>query len=171
MTVRGSSDLAKVTPWGFGTCCLVLALALAVAAVPLGAWRAQGHADGWYAALLAWSIVWLAGTLALLLANLAKGTTFFIHAQLGGMLFRVGLPLGAVVVLHAIDGNLTKAGAPQCLVILYLVGLVVETLMVLPMARQVAAHTTGRAAAAAELSPSRPDVAGADAAKEPVNHG
>lgn len=171
MTVRGSSDLAKVTPWGFGTCCLVLALALAVVAVPLGFWRAQGHADGWYAALLAWSIVWLGGALAMLLANLAKGTPLFIHAQLGGMLFRVGLPLGAVVVLHATGGELTKAGAPQCLMILYLVGLVVETLMVLPMARQATAHTTGRTVTTAEVSPSGRDVAGADAAKEPVNHG
>lgn len=171
MTVRGSSDLTKVTPWGFGTSCLVLALALAVAAVPLGAWRAQNHADGWYAAMLAWFIVWFGGTLALLVATLAKGTALFVHAQLGGMLFRVGLPLGAVMVLQASGGELAKAGAPQCLVILYLVGLVVETLLVLPMARQAAARTTGRAVPAAEVAPAGCNVADADAAKEPGNHG
>lgn len=177
MTVHGSSDMGRATPWGLGTSCLVLTLALAVVVVPLGFWRSQGHADGWFAAVLAGAIVWVGSNLALVLATMARGTTWFIHAQLGGMLFRLGLPLGAVVILHAQGGSLVEAGAPQCVLILYLVSLVVETLLVLPLARQGVGRTAerapaGRAAAdgsaVSGVGVARPE---AGAAKEPENHG
>ena len=137
--VSAPRGTAKASLWGVGTRCLVLTLALAVVAVPVGAWRASLHPEGWTAALVAFGVVWFGFTLALILAVSAQHTPFFLHAQLGGMFFRVGLPLGTGLVLQTQNTVLAQAGIFPCLMILYLAGLVVETLLILPRNRQQAA--------------------------------
>ncbi len=135
MTPPGSSP-AKVSFWGLGARLLVLVLALAVVAVPLGAWRAQSHAEGWWSALVAFAVVGAGFTASLVITSLARATPYFIHAQLGTMIFRVGLPLGVGMFLQSEKGGLAQAGVLPNMMFLYLVGLVVETLLVLRLAKR-----------------------------------
>ncbi len=159
---------------------MVLTLALAIVAVPLGAWRAQGHEYGWWSALVAFAVVWFGFTSALLATVLLHGTSLFIHAQLGTMVLRVGVPLGAGLVLQSQNGALAQAGVLNNLLLLYLVGLVVETLLVLPLARQGKQASAGQPTASSGLSRASETLEPAvktvstdevNAAKEPVRHG
>ena len=110
--------------------CGTLTLALLVV-FPLFAW--YGHSRhgmlGVQAATVAGSICWAGGMLALLAVVVVRGSQKVLHGALLGMIFRMGLPLGAGVVLTSQGGDLANAGVFGMILGFYLVTLVVETLL------------------------------------------
>jgi hypothetical protein len=101
------------------------ALALLVAA--------QRDANVWFAAALAAAICWLGATLAMLCTAWLRGPQGALYAMLFGMFFRMGLPLGAGLLLSFGSAELKAAGFIGLVLGFYLVTLAAETLLVLPL--------------------------------------
>ncbi len=91
-------------------------------------YRSHG-ADGLLAAVVAGVVCWVAGTAALLLVGVTRGTPAAIHASLLGMLFRMGLPLLVGIVLQRTGGPLARAGVFGMILCYYFWMLIVETLL------------------------------------------
>ena len=110
--------------------CGALTLALLLV-LPLFAWYGHSHHGmlGVQAAVVAGSICWAGGMLALLAVVVVRGTQKVLHGALAGMFFRAGLPLAAGVVLTSQGGDLAEAGVFGMILGFYLVTLVVETLL------------------------------------------
>ena len=94
---------------------------------------------GWYgwtqsgklgvaAAAVASLLCWVSGMLSLGLMLLFRDPANAVSGLLLGMLFRMGIPLGAGVVLQNSHSELLKAGVLGMTVGMYLLGLCVETL-------------------------------------------
>ena len=116
--------------------CLWLLAAVAVAYPIVGYVAADRFGDmGWWAAAVAAGICWLGAAIALILTALLRGPQGALYAMLVGMMFRMGLPLVAGVVLTRQGGDLASGGVFGCLLAFYLVTLVVETALVLPLVR------------------------------------
>jgi hypothetical protein len=85
--------------------------------------------NGLWAAVVAGGICWLGAMAALLLVGLMRGGPQVVHGTLLGMLFRMGLPLAAGLLLTVRGGPLADAGVFGMIVVYYLIGLLVETLL------------------------------------------
>ena len=110
--------------------CAILATAL----LPFAAGAAWfGYASsgnlGLAAAAIAAGVCWLSGSLALVAAFVGQRLNAGIQGVLVGMIFRMGLPLGAGMVLERNSPPLAAAGVFHMILALYLVALVVETLL------------------------------------------
>lgn len=110
--------------------CGVLGVAVLAAFIPAAwwMWTSRG-AVGVTAAAVAAVICLIGATGALLLTALLRGSSYAIHGLLGGMLLRLGLPLGVGVVLSSRGGDLARAGVFGLILLFYLLTLVVETLL------------------------------------------
>jgi hypothetical protein len=107
----------------------LLAAVTAVAFAGVAAWRfSQVGAIGIWAAAAAASIC-LAGAAAALVATgmlRGGGPHAAVSGMLLGMLFRMGLPLGALVAFQQNGGPLVAAGIVGCLLLVYPVTLLAE---------------------------------------------
>ena len=123
----------RAADWSLAFRCALLALAVAVAYPVAGliAWQRAGS-DGWLAALVAALICWIGSTIALCMTALLRGPQAALYSLLFGMLFRMGLPLVAGIILSRNSPRLADAGVFGCIVGFYLVTLVAETLLTLP---------------------------------------
>lgn len=112
--------------------CACLAAAVALPAV-IAAWIANGELSqrALLQALVGGGICWVAASLALATAFIANRQQWPVQGVLIGMLFRMGLPLAALIVLPKLGGDL--AGATAVILGAYLVALLVETLLSLRM--------------------------------------
>lgn len=82
------------------------------------------------AAAIAGAICWAGALSALLLIGLFRASqNQMVSATLLGMLFRMGLPLVTGLVLTRNGGPLADAGLFGMILVFYLVGLVVETIL------------------------------------------
>jgi hypothetical protein len=102
---------------------VVLAVYPAVAAFT----TAQHGVSTWLAAGVAAGVCWLGATLALVLLGCLRGPQAAIQAVLLGMLFRMGLPLVAGVVLSQRSAALQEAGFFGLVLAFYFVTLAAET--------------------------------------------
>jgi hypothetical protein len=114
--------------------CLLLSLAVGLAYPLIGLAASQKFGQaGWLAALVAALVCWFGSTAALVLTALLRGPQTALYSLLFGMVFRMGLPLAAGIVLSQQSPRLAAAGVFGCIVGFYLVTLVAETLLSLPL--------------------------------------
>jgi hypothetical protein len=110
--------------------CVLLTTAM-VSAFPafavVGYWR-SGY-SGLGASAVAGGVCWMAALMSLLLMCVLRGSPYLLHAFLLGMLFRMGLPLAVGVALSRSGSPLADAGIFGMMVVYYLLGLFVETLL------------------------------------------
>jgi hypothetical protein len=111
--------------------CAVLCAAVAPVAVLIGALAAGNLREGAFSALVAAGICCLASSLALVVGWLGNVLHLPVQGVLVGMLFRMGLPLMALLVLPQSGGPLASSNVAPTLLGVYLVTLVVETALAL----------------------------------------
>jgi len=111
--------------------CVLLSLSLLLVFPIIGAYAYNTHGtDGLIAAALAGAICWSGAMIALVLVGLfRKSPNQMVSATLAGMLFRMGLPLVTGLVITNAGGPLADAGIFGMILVFYLVGLVVETIL------------------------------------------
>ena len=104
--------------------------------LPLAAWIGyERHASlGAASAAIAVGVCWLGGAVGLAVLCVFDGLGNAVAGVLGSMLFRMGLPLGACVVIASSFPSLMQADFPLMIICVYLVTLVVETWLSLRMA-------------------------------------
>jgi hypothetical protein len=124
----------RAADWSLAFRCLALALVVAAAYPVIGFLASQRVGeDGWLAALVAAGVCWFGSTVALVLTALLRGPQAALYSLLFGMLFRMGLPLAAGILLSQSSPRLAAGGVFGCMVGFYLVTLVAETLLSLPL--------------------------------------
>lgn len=126
-----ASNSSQTRPASVAFACLLLSLSLLIAFPVIAGYGYSTHGEsGVIAAALAGSICWAGALFALLLIGLFRTSQrHVVSATLLGMLFRMGLPLVAGVVLTHQGGPLAEAGLFGMILVFYLVGLVVETIL------------------------------------------
>jgi hypothetical protein len=122
--------------WGLLARVLILAgVILAAYPVIAAIAAAQRGPQAWPAAALAAFICWLGATLAMLFTAWVRGPQAAMFSLLAGMLFRMGLPLMAGLLLSRRYAELESAGFFGLVLGFYLVSLVAETVLVLPLVK------------------------------------
>lgn len=111
--------------------CVLLSLSLLIAFPAIAGYGYSVHgASGVVAAGLAGAICWAGALIALALVGLFRNSPGQrVNATLLGMLFRMGLPMGMGLVITRAGGPLAEAGLFGMILVFYLVGLVVETIL------------------------------------------
>lgn len=118
-----SRTLAKVT-----ISILLLGIILAAVCWPAGYFATQRSGQPAFgASALAAGLVWVSGSLAMLIMLRSKSDLAGVTAVLAAMLIRISLPLCAAVLLARPGSELAGAGFLGLVVVHYLVALVVET--------------------------------------------
>ncbi len=108
--------------------CMVIALPM------VAAWKYNSHGvDGLLASGLAWAICAGGALIALLGTCMFRGPSGAMAGMAVGMLFRMGIPLVIAIMISQAGGPLADAGFFSCVLCFYLVGLVAETVLVLPV--------------------------------------
>lgn len=127
--------------------CALLAAAIAPAGA-LAGWQAytRHSTTGLQAALLAAVTCWLSATAALVLTGLLTGTPQATSGILGGTVVRLGGPLLVTAACAASRSPLSAAGLFGYMVVFFLYGLALETLLLIGLVR----------AAKSQASPSMP---------------
>ena len=135
---------SKLGTLGLGARCALLALAV-IAFYPLAATylHARHGTAGLLAAAVAAVVCLAASMSAMVLTAKIKGTQAALYSLLFGMALRTGVPLVVGTVLQQRGGMLAEAGVFGAIVAYYLLTLVLETWLVLPLVkRQNAAPET-----------------------------
>jgi len=124
--------------------CALLAILIAPVAVLIAAVAARGiSADSLTSAAVGGGVCWLAAALALTTTYLGNRFQAPVPAVLGGMVFRMGLPLAAILMLPRLGGPLAATGVTTTILGVYLVALVIETLLAVRMVPpQAKSHQT-----------------------------
>ena len=110
--------------------CAVLAVLLLIAGVGFGYYGSQrsGHV-GVQAAVIAGSVCWLAGCLALVVSFVGHRFDWGAQSVLGSMGVRLGLPMVAGIALQRLSPSLAEAGVFGMILGNYLIMLVAEALL------------------------------------------
>lgn len=114
--------------------CAILAIVLAPTAI-LVSWLCVGRmsAESLIAAAVAGVVCWSAAALALCATYFGNRWQSPVQGVLAGMLFRLGLPLAALVALPKLNEAWNSRGITTTILGVYLVALVVETALALRM--------------------------------------
>lgn len=108
----------------------ILGLFLAAVAAVSGAVAARQYGTGAYlASAVSAAMIWAVGSLSLLIVALAPTPAARVNAALLGMLIRMGLPMLALMYFTKSNHSLAAEGIVGLLVVHYLLGLIVETLL------------------------------------------
>ena len=108
----------------------VLAASLALVAFASASLLASRYGeDAWLASGLAAGLIWALGAASLAMIAMAPTPHARLNAALLGMLVRMTLPMAVVVYFTRQQGPLAEAGINLFIVIQYLAGLFVETLL------------------------------------------
>jgi hypothetical protein len=94
--------------------------------------------EGWTSdssarAAVSFGVCWISAGLALVSTFVGNRQGWPVQALFLGMLFRMGLPLGAMIVLPSVGGPLAPPGIATTILGVYLVTLLVETLLAVRM--------------------------------------
>jgi hypothetical protein len=109
---------------------VALGAALAGVAALSGALAAQSRGPAAYqAAAVAALLNWIAGSMALATVIATRHSSQRLNGALGAMLARMALPMAAVLFFMSSKHPLVAAGVVGQIVVLYLCGLIVETIM------------------------------------------
>ena len=118
--------------------CALLTLVVLLLA-PAVAW--YGHAnhgtDGLLAAAVALGVCWVGAIAALAVTAFSRGPSGAVQGVLLGMLFRMGLPLGSLMLLQERGGALVDAEVLGMILACYFVTLVAETLLSLQLVKKI----------------------------------
>jgi hypothetical protein len=121
--------IERTARWSLTLRVALLAAVTAMAFAGVAAWRySQVGTIGVWAAAVA-SAICLAGAAAALIATgllRGAGPHAAVSSMLLGMLFRMGLPLGALVTFQQNGGPLVEGGIVGCLLLVYPVTLLAE---------------------------------------------
>jgi hypothetical protein len=118
----------------------LLGVFLAAVSAVAGAVAAQRFGNGAFlASAIAALLIWIVGGSSLALVASAKTPTNRLNCILAAMMIRMALPLVAVVFFTSSNHPLAAYGIAGLIVVHYLAGLVVETLLCLRMVSQVKA--------------------------------
>lgn len=124
----------------------VLGVFLAAVAVAAGAVAARRYGEGAYlASFVAAALIWFVGGASLALVASATTPVARLNCALAAILIRMAAPLAAVAYFSSSDHPLAADGVAGLIVVHYLAGLVVETLLCLRIVGH--AHAPGAAAA------------------------
>lgn len=108
----------------------ILGLFLAAVAAVSGIVAARQYGTGAYlASAISAALIWSVGSLSLLIVALAPTPQARVNAAMLGMLVRMALPMLAIVYFSKSNHPLAAEGIVGLLVVHYLLGLVVETLL------------------------------------------
>lgn len=113
--------------------CAMLAVALAPVAVGISMFQGGWTSESLVRAALGGGICWVAAVLALVSTYLGNRWHSPVQGLLLGMLFRMALPLAAIMVLTNLGGPLALPGIATTILGVYLVALVLETLLAVRM--------------------------------------
>jgi hypothetical protein len=122
--------------------CALLAAVLTVATAAAAWWGwSRAGSSGVLAAAIAGGVCWLSSALALTISFLGQRFEQPIAGILGGMIFRLGLPLATGLAISSLGGPIAAAGCFGMIVALYLVALPIETLLSLKFVPQSKSKT------------------------------
>jgi hypothetical protein len=123
---------------------LLIAVIAPVALVVAVLYQRQLSAQALLDAAVGGTICWLAASFGLIATFLGNRLQSPVQGMLIGMIFRMGLPLAAVVGLPNVHGLLGSRGITTTILGVYLVALVAETLLALRLipTRQSVARAT-----------------------------
>jgi hypothetical protein len=108
----------------------LLGFFLAAVAAVAGAVAAHRFGPGAYAAsMLAATLIWIAGSASLALLASARTPAARLNCILASILIRMALPLAAMVFFTSTHHPLAAQGIAGLIVVHYIVGLCVETLL------------------------------------------
>ncbi len=114
--------------------CALLAIVIAPLSVAIATiWNHGFSRDSMLVAAIAGTVCWVAGAAALSVSAIANQFNARVHGVLLGMLFRMALPLAAIVVFTQSKNPLAGAGLAQTTLGVYLAMLVTETLLTVRM--------------------------------------
>jgi hypothetical protein len=112
----------------------LLGVYLAAVSAAAGAVAAHWYGNGAYAAsAIAAMLIWIVGGSSLALVASAKTPAGRLNCVLAAMMIRMALPLAALMFFASSNHPLAACGIGAMIVVHYLAGLVVETLMCLRM--------------------------------------
>jgi hypothetical protein len=100
--------------------------------------------DAYLASAVAALLVWFAGSLSLVLIAMPNTPAARLNAILGGVLVRMGLPLVAMFYFSSSSHPLASKGIAGLIVVHFLAGLFVETLLALRMVGHLNAAASSR---------------------------
>ena len=127
---------------------VMLNLCLALASLAGSAWMSRSvGSQAYWAGAVATLVVGLAASLALLLSflqSLQKRPDNAVSGVLLGMLIRMGLPLGVLVMMQQTQSPLIEFGFMGLLVLNYLVALPLETWMSLQFVQETKTNTSAQ---------------------------
>jgi hypothetical protein len=122
----------------------VLGAALAAVSALAGAVAARRYGAGAYeASAVAAAINWIAGSVALAAIFASRNQPWRTHAALLAMGVRMALPLASLAYFHRSHDPLAAHGVVGLILVHYLVGLVIETVMSVRVVGATGAGTTG----------------------------
>src|SRR5206468_1841509 len=112
VTLQGATTIdSRLSMAALIRSCALLGAAIVPTAL-VAAWAAtrQSLADSLVTAAIAAGTCWLAGALALAATYVGARLESPLHGLLVGMLFRMGLPLAAILVIRKSGGSLAGSG-------------------------------------------------------------
>ena len=133
--------MTKAQPTSRRANAIWLALALVAvlgAAFPLFAWFGVSRhgIPGFYSALVAFAVCCTAGVMAIIVSGLFDSPQLAIAGVMASMLFRMGLPMGAIVLAQTTTHPLNGAGLAGSIMVYYLLMLVVEAPLTVLLVRR-----------------------------------
>jgi hypothetical protein len=133
---------------------LVLAVALAAVSAAAGFVAARTYGNGAYVASAVAAVLnWVAGSIALATVAALRHTNARTQSVLLAMAVRMALPLAALVFFSRTQHPLVADGVGGLIVVHYLVGLAIETLMSVRLSAGETSRPTGVAALASGVDP------------------
>lgn len=118
----------------------ILGLFLAAVSAAAGIVTARRYGTGAYqASAVAAILVWLVGGISLAIVASAKTSAGRLNCALLAMLIRMTLPLAALLFFQSTNDPLLADGIAGLIVVHYLAGLIVETLMSVRLASRMGA--------------------------------
>ena len=145
MNLKLVNAITQFTPSKLWSCLVLLTILLVIAFVAIGWVNFRFHGQmGVVSAGVAVVICWLSAVIALTISAVMRGPQNAIQGVLLGMIFRMGLPMAAGLILSINVPPLAKAGVFEMILVFYLITLVVETILSLGLV-----HTPKDAAKAA----------------------
>jgi hypothetical protein len=113
---------------------LSLMIVIAPTALLIGAIANRGpFSQALISAAVGGGVCWTAGALALTATYLGNRFQAPVQGLLGGMVFRMGLPLAAILALPQLGGPVAASSVTTTILGVYLVALLGETLLALRM--------------------------------------
>jgi hypothetical protein len=114
--------------------CAILAVPVAPVAIGAATVANRGFSpEAALAAAIGGGICWLAASLGLVVVYVGNRMKLPVQGVLAGMLFRMGLPLAALIVFPQLGGVFSVPGLAATILCSYLVALVAETLVAIRM--------------------------------------